>query len=127
MFFKVYCFSMRLVTLLETFSRSARNDIDSAPGEEIFLFWIGEQSSLLIRRLVLTFFSTVSQPAMRCALQFVDKKAAAVKDFNLVFIRTVIAGVDITDLTLDFALFLSGMLPLEPARSIRTAESLLWC
>ena len=118
---------MRLVTLLETFSRSARNDIDSAPGEEIFLFWIGEQSSLLIRRLVLTFFSTVSQPAMRCALQFVDKKAAAVKDFNLVFIRTVIAGVDITDLTLDFALFLSGMLPLEPARSIRTAESLLWC
>ena len=71
---------MRLVTLLGKFSRSARNDIDPAPSEETFFsgIWIGEQSSLLIRRLVLTFFNTVSQPAIRCALQFVDKIAAAV-------------------------------------------------
>ena len=130
MFFKVYCFSMKLVTLLRKLSKSARNDIHPAPSEETFFsgIWIGEQSSLLIRRLVLTFFNTVTQLAPRCGLQFVDKKAAAVQDIDLVFTATLIAAVDITDLTLDFALSLSGMLPLEPARpSTRTALSLVWC
>ena len=129
MFFDIYCFSMKLAILLAKFSRSARNDIDPAPSEEIFFsgIWIGEQSSLLIRILVLTFFSTVPQVASRCGLQFVDKKAVAVKNFDVVIKETRVGIPDIADLASDFALFLSGMLPLEPARSSRAALSFLWC
>ena len=74
----------------------------------------------------LTFLDTVSQATNRCLLQFVDKESATVGNFDVVLPTTLVTRPVITDLTLDFALRHSWMLPVKPARSMRTTVICRW-
>ena len=71
-------------------------------------------------------FDTVSGLAIRQSLQFVHKKAVAVKDFDVAFAETRSVRPGKTDHALDFALFLSGMPSVEPARSMCAAVFFFW-